>query len=95
MWLSPVLILLLYNVDGEKKELLESTRIQDDGNGVKLTELGDNEEEEHNTAVVRSGPEKHEVNGCIYVMLSLSHIIGVGTMGALGAGAPLCFLIVT
>ena len=73
IWLSPVLILLLYNVDGEKKELLESTRIQDDGSGVKLTELGANKEE-HNMAVVRSGPEKHEVNGCIYVMLSLSHM---------------------
>ena len=55
-----MLILLLYNVDGEKKELLESTRIQGDGNGVELIELGANKEE-HNM----SGPKKHEVNGCI------------------------------
>ena len=70
MWLSPGLILLLYNVDGERKGKglvgHGSSRIHaDGGNGMKLTELRANEEEEHKMAVVRSGLEKHEVNGCI------------------------------
>ena len=66
MDLRPGLILLLCNVDGERKELVESSRTQtDDGNGVKLTELRAIEEVQHNImAVVRSGLKKHEVNGC-------------------------------
>ena len=69
------LILLLYkvhvhvHVGGERKGLIESSRIRaDDGNGVKSTEFGTNEvnkEEENNMVVVHSGPEKDEVNGCI------------------------------
>ena len=48
MWLSPGLILLLYNIDEERKGKVRA-----------------NEEEEHIMAMVWSGLEKHEVNGCI------------------------------